>query len=87
MRNLMESSIKYIDSIPKHEKRAFLIIFISMIVVYSLFLVNFVPGCEDWYSMLEKHTLFDWEIIVGRYFPGFLNFVLFEGCFGILILG
>ncbi|MDR1245151.1 MAG: glucosyltransferase domain-containing protein [Endomicrobium sp.] len=86
MIDLMENSIKTYRMIPKHVKKSFLIIFISMIGVFSFFLINYIPGREDWGALLERSPLFGWEIIQGRYFTNFLPFFLFDGNMGLPIL-
>jgi hypothetical protein len=82
----MENSIKTIKLIPKHVKKSFLIIFISMIAVFSFFLINYIPGREDWGAILETSSLFSWELVQGRYFTRFLTFFLFDGNMGLPIL-
>jgi hypothetical protein len=86
MIDIMENSIKTYRLIPKHVKRSFLIIFISMIGVFSFFLINYIPGREDWGALLERSPLFGWAIIQGRYFTNFLPFFLFDGNIGLPIL-
>lgn len=86
MIDIMENSIKTIKLIPNHVKKSFLIIFISMIVVFSFFLINYIPGREDWGALLERSPLFGWEVVQGRYFTKFLTFFLFDGNMGLPIL-
>jgi hypothetical protein len=87
MIDLMESSIKALDSISKHVKKSFLIVFVSMIVVFSFFLINFIPGREDWWDIFIKSPLFGWDVGQGRYFSGILRALFFDGCIGLPILG
>jgi hypothetical protein len=86
MIDIMENSIKAINLIPNHVKKSFLIILLGIITVFSFFLINYIPGREDWGIILERSSLFSWEITQGRYFTRVLAFFLFDGNMGLPIL-